>query len=68
MAAMKCETCKYWFRQRTDGECRRFPPRNFFVGVQENLGRQIPAFTSAFPAIGADRWCGEYQQKIELQS
>lgn len=60
-----CSTCKFWTKQKVDGMCQRFPPAGFLVGVQNTPLGQQPAFTSAFPTIRGDLYCGEHRAKIQ---
>lgn len=50
---MTCDNCKYWLRMvEQKGVCRRFPATVFKTSPTE--------FTSSFPPMAANGWCGEY--------
>jgi hypothetical protein len=69
---MKCETCKFWFKQPDDynraSECRRYPPVvTSHVKPQEVYDNQhvlvtmpLSVSSTEHPRTSGDHWCGEY--------
>jgi hypothetical protein len=44
-----CISCKHYFGDHIDGECRRFPPRE-----------TRPGHIGTFPRVISEAWCGEH--------
>lgn len=55
-----CKTCKFYDHgdfYPEDGECKRYPPILF---KNDDGG-----YSSLWPDVGENSWCGEYQEKRE---
>lgn len=72
---MNCEDCRYWFRERVDGnkkemiegECRVNPPQILLVPVQSlSLGLAgngpVLSINGFFPRTRSDIWCGKFMR------
>lgn len=82
MSKQRCETCRFWKRQivqvRVDGQpegdpypsergdCRRYAPRGPAV-LQEAASGSISGEVWAFALTGHDDWCGEYQERSDVE-
>lgn len=64
-----CKACKFYVPPvagaavHVQGQCRRMPPRNFVVGL-DNFRR--PLQIASFPCVAVDEWCGEFRPKLEV--
>ena len=71
----RCEKCRYFLAQpgTSDGQCRIRAPIAQLIGVEEvkapngNVMGRKPLFGSAWPQVGKDRWCGEFEEEVTLQ-
>lgn len=67
IAPNTCSTCV--FKQRSDNNelfCRRHPPAAFPVMGMTKQGPQIIGFSSAYPKVNDDWWCGEHPKLKSL--
>jgi hypothetical protein len=62
---MRCETCKWWFREREadpDGTCRRHPPTVFVLTVFNPITRvQSLEHPCYWPRTRPELLCGEFR-------
>lgn len=53
-----CATCRFSWRDKTDLNCRRYPPTVFLVP-----GRDGARVVSAHPVVAQDSWCGQWTER-----
>jgi hypothetical protein len=62
VSQQRCDECRFMVPENgtETGECRRYPPQ--IIDDADDAGR----YTSVFPVVLLDEWCGEYQRKDGL--
>lgn len=58
-----CKTCKFYFEQIRDGECRRYPPQLFVMVYTDAQDEVDSSHKTGFPDVDDGDWCGEYKPK-----
>lgn len=63
---MMCVECDFYHTvDDSSGECREKPPRVFLVPVR-TIGGDGVGFSTNFPVVKPDGWCGSYSSRLPV--
>jgi len=68
-----CGNCRFWVKQKMNGQCRRYPPTGCGSLVPTKAGISLspkqqqmtlsPLQFTVCPATTEDYWCGDFEPK-----